>query len=98
MESGVFKDRHEVLAFVFNAVPWDSQWPGDVKDGVQVIVERQHGTLAEQLEWHADKGKIVHPFEYIFDALDLRMVTAVSAGRPWIPPDKARLKMVQCST
>jgi len=71
MEARVFKDGHKVLAFVFYTVPRDSQWPGDVKDGVQVIVKKRHGTLAEQLGWHVDKGKIIHPLEYVFDAFGL---------------------------
>jgi len=52
-------------------MPWNAQQPGDTKDDVQVIVKNWHSRLAERFGWHADKIKIVHPLEYIFDTIRL---------------------------
>jgi len=71
METRVLKVGCEVLAFVFNMMPQNAQWPGDTKDGVQVIVKNWHSRPAERFGWHADEGKIVHPLEYIFDTIGL---------------------------
>ena len=29
-ETGIFKDRGEILAFVFHTMPWNAQGPGDI--------------------------------------------------------------------
>src|SRR5882724_2457787 len=97
MKTSIFEHGHKVLAFVFYAVPQDTQRFGDVEDGIKIIVENRSGILCVEHGWHTDEHEIIHHLRMCFMPLDLR-ITAASAGRPWIPSDKARPKKVQCST
>ena len=97
METRVLKVGCEVLAFVFNMMPQNAQWPGDTKDGVQVIVENQHSRLAEQFGWHTDKAKSSTHLNIFMIPLDLRMETVASVERPWMLLEEARPKMAQFS-
>jgi len=57
------------LTLVLDTVPWDAKGPGDDQDGVKVKVEGMCSIRSMRIDWHADEGEIINPFQYVFNAL-----------------------------